>query len=132
MVFSLNFTCPICLEDVNSTGRMLCCGQGICNECNRKCEVASKSCPMCRAPNDVTGDEYMARIFRLKDKSDPVSQNLIGQAYLRGEYGLKKDIKRAMEYLQISNEQCYALALEHGRRLPEGFGIIRIRGHIGA
>ena len=113
MVYSLNFTCPICLEYVKSTGRTLCCGQGICNECNRKCNETSETCPLCRAPSQVTDDEHMARIFRLKDKSDPVSQNIIGHAYLCGKYGLKKDIKRAMEHLHLSAEQGYSLALNN-------------------
>jgi len=113
MVFSLNFTCPICLEYVKSTGRTLCCGQGICKECFRKCDEASETCPLCRAPSQVPDTEHMARIIRLKDKSDPVSQILIGHAYRDGEYGFEQNIERAMECYRLSAEYGYAPALNH-------------------
>ena len=58
-------------------------------------------CPFCRAKNPTNDKEYLKRLWeRIDEYNDPTAMNLLGDAYLEGNRGLSKNLKRAEEFHQ--------------------------------
>ena len=102
-------SCPICLELIPNEPLLRtykpCCGNTICTECSSKCMEAILVCPLCRAPAPTTNAEMLARLQRRVDKGDPMAQCQIGCAYEHGRFGMKKNMKRAVQFYGLSAAQ---------------------------
>ena len=107
-----------------------CCGELICNGCiiaqhrtliigtNVKKPIAGSKeeesefltiisseqimlCPFCRAKEPTNDKEYFKRLWeRIDEYEDPGAMRMLGVHYMKGEYGLSKNRKKAMELYQ--------------------------------
>ena len=75
-----------------------------------KCADANPICPLCRVPNPTTEAEVLARLQRRADKGDKVAQCTLGEAYVQGNYGLKKNMTRSVHFYELSAAQGYSNA----------------------
>ncbi|EJK51823.1 hypothetical protein THAOC_28973 [Thalassiosira oceanica] len=100
--------CPICQLplplDVNQSMFKACCMKEVCNGCvlaTRK--RGMRDCPFCRAS---TPDEEQALVMIRKRVAvgDPVAIWNLGTKYESGEYGLEKDVVRAVEQYERAAE----------------------------
>ena len=92
--------CPICQLplplDAKQSSLRECCMKTVCNGC---CLAAAKrgmrDCPFCRtiAPDD---SQALAMIQKRVDAGDPMAICCLGTNYEYGEYGLEKDVTRAV------------------------------------
>jgi len=95
--------CPICTlpiplpMDKESTAHP-CCMKRICNGCM----VASQKkgmfdCPFCRTNLQVDGDDALAMLRARVKKKDPLAIKHLGDLYIHGGLGLRKDSSRAVD-----------------------------------
>ena len=132
--------CPICLVPLSRFNEksfyMDCCGSHVCQGCDRKsCLFETKQfvasgkkeaefvrkCALCREP--VPGDKGFVRQLEelASRKSSPKAARALfnlGANYLEGDYGISKDVFRALEYyIQAaevgSAEACYDMGRIH-------------------
>lgn len=97
--------CPICLEewDVNKwshSERMLlsCCAKTVCDACGDK--ICSGPCPLCRAPQPKTAEEFLANLRRHADAEVPEAIKVLGFSYLANRLGLGISKKKAARLLE--------------------------------
>ena len=103
--------CPICmlpmpfatgLCDVRKTYHS-CCGKTICEGCivASMLEVfkgnLKELCAFCRIPSSSSDKEEVKRFERRMKLNDPEAFRMLGDAYLKGELGLIKNSKKAVE-----------------------------------
>ena len=101
--------CPICLEewDVNKwsqSGRMLqsCCAKTVCDSCGDK--IRSGPCPLCRAPQPKTAEQYLANLGRHADNDVPEAIRALGTTYLSGRLGVGISKKKAARLLERASD----------------------------
>ena len=100
--------CPICqLPLPLDTKQSLfnpCCMKKVCNGC----ELAARKrgmldCPFCRTPTPERS-QVLAMVQKRVDAGDPVAIFFLGYQYRLGQYGLKKDVARAVELYERAAE----------------------------
>ena len=106
--------CPICLDDIpmDATKFVRCtsCGKGLHHHCAKQLkEVKTKSirdhCPLCRTKLPTTKEENIKRLQKWVKKKKAWAQCSLGNCYVHGEYGVKRDVKRAFVLLKLASEQ---------------------------
>ena len=100
--------CPICylplpLDDQQSWFQT-CCMKAVCEGCILAAEKRGMfDCPFCRAPSPDYS-EVIPMIQNRVDAGDPVAISQLGNKYRSGEYGLVKDVTRAVELYERAAE----------------------------
>ena len=97
--------CPICFLELPLYSNMQmykgCCGKIVCDGCvyahAQQADECRTSCPFCREPTSRTVEESMRRIERRVELKDPRATFMMGAFYADGEYGLSKNIDKAIE-----------------------------------
>jgi len=109
--------CPICFVRLPTMGTGLryksCCGKEICSGCihapvydNLGNAMDNEICPFCRIPTPETDEEIIKRIQKRVDAGgvevsvevdDAKAINHLGDFYYDGDYGLPRDIDKALE-----------------------------------
>ena len=111
--------CPICLDDIpldsSKFTRFTCCGKGLHHHCEKQlCQVKSKNirnyCPLCKTKRTRTDGEANERVKVWVKKKKAWAQSDLGTYYYHGQYGVKKDVKRAFVLFKLAAEQGYANA----------------------
>ncbi|EJK52683.1 hypothetical protein THAOC_28012 [Thalassiosira oceanica] len=100
--------CPICQLplplDIRESLFRECCVKRVC----KGCELAARKrgmrdCPFCRAPSPDKS-QILAMVRKRVDAGDPVAIFFVGAKYHVGEYGLEKDVTRAVELYERAAE----------------------------
>mmetsp|Transcript_2972 Transcript_2972/g.6899 ORF Transcript_2972/g.6899 Transcript_2972/m.6899 type:complete len:271 (-) Transcript_2972:147-959(-) len=95
---------PLPLDADGSTLFKACCMNILCNGCTlAAANFGMEDCPFCRVP---TPDESQALVMikKLADAGDPLAVYNLGTKYEYGEYGLEKDVTRAVELYERAAE----------------------------
>ncbi|EJK44567.1 hypothetical protein THAOC_36883 [Thalassiosira oceanica] len=100
--------CPICQLplplDVNESSFRMCCMKKVCNGCAvAAIKLGMRDCPFCRAsiPDE---SQTLAMIRKRVAAGDPVAIWNLGTKYYFGQYGLEKDVTRAIELYERAAE----------------------------
>ncbi|EJK48309.1 hypothetical protein THAOC_32907, partial [Thalassiosira oceanica] len=93
--------CPICQLpmplDFKQSEMRPCCMKLVCKGCVLAAQKRGmRNCPFCRAPRPKKS-QTLAMIRKRFDKGDPEAIYFLGIKYDFGEYGLEKDMARAVE-----------------------------------
>ena len=100
--------CPICslpltLDDQQASFRA-CCMKRVCNGCALAAlKRGMRDCPFCRAPAPHES-QALAMIQKRVDAGDPMAIFHLGTKYQFGEFGLEKDVTRAVELYERAAE----------------------------
>ena len=100
--------CPICFLRMptllSGSKYHPCCGKLICAGCdyapvydNKGNIVTEKSCPFCRIPPSLSGEETIKRVNRLVEAGNAEAINNLGFYHSLGLYGLSKDSIKALQ-----------------------------------
>ena len=100
--------CPICTLPVpmpigKHSSVKVCCMKTVCDGClvgtlRGIDEMGTDdNCPFCRTPTPDGGAEILALVQARVDRKDPEGIRYLGDEYLRGGQGLRKDALRAVE-----------------------------------
>ena len=96
------------------SGLMLCCIQRVCHGCAVAAQVRGISdCPFCRTPLPGNVAGTLAMIQARVDKKDPEAINLLGEKCYHGQYGLQKDMHRAVKLWEEAADLGSIKALYH-------------------
>ena len=100
--------CPICQLPLPLDSKQFmfqaCCMKVVCNGCFLAAnKFGMRDCPFCRAPTPKPG-HALAMIRKRVDKGDPVAIWFLGAKYQYGDYGLEKDVARAVELYERAAE----------------------------
>mmetsp|Transcript_25193 Transcript_25193/g.59937 ORF Transcript_25193/g.59937 Transcript_25193/m.59937 type:complete len:220 (+) Transcript_25193:813-1472(+) len=78
---------------------MTCCVKRVCNGCCLATQTrGSNDCPFCRTSTDFPDyKSAIAMVRKRAEKKDPSAIHFLGDKYFFGNYGLKKDVPRAVE-----------------------------------
>ena len=100
--------CPICSLPLPLDKRQslfkLCCMKEVCNGCILAARKRGmRDCPFCRAPAP-NKSQTLVMIQKRVDVGDPVAIYHLGNKYRFGQYGLVKDITRAVELYERAAE----------------------------
>ena len=94
--------CPICQLplplDAEQSLFMVCCMKEVCKGCilaGRK--RGMWDCPFCRTSTPRSESQALAMVRKRVDAGDPAAIWHLGTTYERGEYGLEKDVARAVK-----------------------------------
>ena len=105
---SVEDDCPICQLPLSLDPKQSmfnpCCTKKVCNGCNLAARKRNmRDCPFCRAP---TPDEQqvLAMIQKRVAAGDPVAIFDLGAQYRSGQYGLNKDVTKAVELYERAAE----------------------------
>ena len=100
--------CPICQLPLPLDGKQssfrVCCMKKVCNGCIAAAiKRGMRDCPFCRAsvPNE---SQALAMIQKRVDAGDPVAIFDLGALHAQGQYGLEKDVTRAVELYEHAAE----------------------------
>ena len=100
--------CPICQLplplDVKQSSFKACCMKEVCDGCLLAAHKRGmRDCPFCRTP---TPDEsqVLAMVRKRVDKGDPAATYHLGTQYQYGQYGLEKDLTKAVELYERAAE----------------------------
>ena len=114
--------CPICTLPIplpmgKHSVTQICCMKVICNGCFVAEELQGRNstgpfsgsfptdCPFCRAPSYEDNESALAMIQKRIDAGDADAMEYLGIHYLNGvQYGLKKDVQKAMKLLTDAAE----------------------------
>ena len=100
--------CPICnlplpLDDRQSSFKA-CCMKRVCKGCILAARNRGMTdCPFCRAPIPDEG-EIIAMVQKRADAGDPMAIYRLGCSYFFGQYGLEKDVAKAVELYERAAE----------------------------
>jgi TPR repeat protein len=106
--------CPICLDDMPKEAskfvRFSCCGKGLHHHCRNQLDQTKfknirDHCPLCRTKRPTTDEEIIKRIQKWVKKKKAWAQCNLGNQYLHGSCGVKKDVKRALVLFKLAAEQ---------------------------
>jgi len=96
--------CPICTLPIQPpmgyhSKFMTCCVKRVCNGCCLATQTrGSNDCPFCRTSTDFPDyKSAIAMVRKRAEKKDPSAIHFLGDKYFFGNYGLKKDVPRAVE-----------------------------------
>ena len=100
--------CPICQLplplDTGQSSFRVCCMKEVCNGCVLAARKRGMhDCPFCRAPTPKEC-QALAMIQKRVDKGDPAAIYFLGCQYQFGNYGLDKDMSRAVELYERAAE----------------------------
>ncbi|EJK54913.1 hypothetical protein THAOC_25415 [Thalassiosira oceanica] len=101
--------CPICQLplplDVNQSMFKVCCMKRVCNGCILAARKRGMDdCPFCRTPTPTTDSQILAMIQKRVLAGDPVAIYFLGTKNEYGEYGLERDVTRAVELYERAAE----------------------------
>ena len=101
--------CPICSLPLPLDGRQssfqVCCMKKVCDGCILAAEKRGmRDCPFCRAPIPKDDSHTRAMVQKRVDAGDPKAIYFLGNDYRFGEYGLEKDVTRAIELYERAAE----------------------------
>ena len=100
--------CPICqlplpLVRRKSTFRV-CCMKEVCNGCVwAALKRGMRDCPFCRTPVP-NESQSLALVRKRVDAGDPTANWFLGTKYEQGQYGLEKDVTKAVELYERAAE----------------------------
>ena len=100
--------CPICNLPLPLDGEQSvfhpCCLKEVCKGCDFAAEKRGmEDCPFCRTPTPKKS-QTLAMIQKRVDAGDPVAIWNLGSQYDSGQYGLEKDVTRAVELYERAAE----------------------------
>ena len=100
--------CPICQRplplDWEQSIFHPCCLKKVCKGCNFAAEKRGmEDCPFCRTPTPKK-EQSLAMAQKRVDADDPMAIFHLGVQYEQGEYGLEKDMTRAVELYERAAE----------------------------
>ena len=100
--------CPICQLplplDPGQSMLHKCCMKEVCDGCVvAALKRGMKDCPSCRTPMPEE-EQVLTMVKKRVDKDDPAAIYFLGQQYDLGEYGLEKDVPRAVELYERAAE----------------------------
>ena len=100
--------CPICSLSLplgwEQSMFQPCCTKEVCNGCIlASVKRGMNDCPFCRAPAPKKS-QSLAMIKKRADKGDPKAIYYLGKQHEYGEYGLEKDVARAVELYERAAE----------------------------
>ena len=114
----LNEECPICMIPLPTLCSgwvyQTCCGKTICRGCFYGVEKRDKvkKCPFCRIPAPESEEELIERIKKRVEAGDADAIYNMGCCYRNGDYGLQKDVDKALELWhragELGNAAAYA------------------------
>ncbi|KAJ1453330.1 hypothetical protein M885DRAFT_429398, partial [Pelagophyceae sp. CCMP2097] len=96
-------TCGICLDLLPASCRTTfyeCCCKSICTVCYNKCREYDDRCPLCRAFASASNAEWLRRVQKHADEGKAKAQLQLGYEYRDGGSGLKKSLKRAVQWYE--------------------------------
>ena len=101
--------CPICQlplpVDPKQSVFKPCCLKKVCNGCILAAGKRGMwDCPFCRTPMPEEDSQVIAMIQKRVDAGDPVAIFYLGSQYGIGQYGLEKDVTRAVELYERAAE----------------------------
>ena len=102
--------CPICsrLLPLNRGETMLhtCCMKRVCNGCDLEADKRGMDdkCPFCRTPVPDSDEAILEMIQKRVTAGDPEAITYLGYCYRDGDFGLEKDMLRAVELLERAAE----------------------------
>lgn len=113
--------CAICAQPLPYDNRKVswrvCCGKHLCQGCLFGIAVENRSlpCPFCRTLPYTSNGEYMQLLQALYDKDDRHAIYQMGNHFLRGEFGLQRDVEKAMNLWKRADirEANYSLAVRY-------------------
>ena len=80
-------------------------------------------CPFCRAEDPTNDNEILKRLWtRIDEYKDPKAMHHLGVYYMKGEYGLSKNLKKAEELQQRAydlGDPAYGLAELYTKHIPD-------------
>ena len=100
--------CPICSLllplDPDQSSFRICCMKLVCNGCELAARKRGmRNCPFCRTPTPDSS-QVVALHQKRVDAGDPVAMWELGNGYLYGQDGLKKNVTRAVELYERAAE----------------------------
>ena len=101
--------CPICNLllplDLEQYSFQICCMKKVCNGCFVAALVRGiLDCPFCRTSEPEGNSQALAMVQKRIDAGDPLAIYFLGAAYHHGQYGLEKDVTRAVELYERAAE----------------------------
>ncbi|EJK66853.1 hypothetical protein THAOC_12181 [Thalassiosira oceanica] len=101
--------CPICQLplpfDVNEWMFKPCCMKRVCDGCILAARKRGmRDCPFCRTPTPKTDSQILAMVQKRVAAGDPMAIWNLGNQYCVGNYGLVKDVSRAVELYERAAE----------------------------
>ena len=101
--------CPICQLpsplDSKQSSFQVCCMMLVCGGCGLAARKRGMwDCPFCRTPAPEEDSKVIAMIQKRADAGDPVAIWHLGTQYEYGDYGLEKDVTRAVELYERAAE----------------------------
>ena len=123
--------CPICTLPVplptdKHACFNFCCMKRVCNGCVL---AATKmgiddTCPFCRTPRPKDDAESLEMVQARAQKNDPVAIRFLGDQYAQGQFGLRKDMSRAVElWTEAANFGSVDAYFELGLVYSRGLGV---------
>ena len=101
--------CPLCQLplplDPDQTTFRVCCMTLVCKGCTLAAEKRGmRGCPFCRTPRPKEGSQVVPMIQKRVDAGDPVAMSDLGNIYRSGQFGLEKDVTRAVDLYERAAE----------------------------
>jgi len=131
----LDEDCPICFLRMPSLGSgqvyMACCGKIICRGCVHAADERDKKrlgslCPFCRTPTPTTEKEMVKRYKKRMELNDAMAIYNLGAFSTEGQYGLPRNMAKALELYHRAAELGYAGAYYNiGNAYRNGRGVER-------
>ena len=137
--------CPICMEPFSTTDpskqtRLLCCGQQMCTDCERKLHNHNQArtlsltdplstdsfdggtCPYCRSPFPTTDQDAFAAAFKHAHKGKTWAKIVIGELYMQGKGCTQsfQDAQKCFEFAADANDSIAQLYLGHMHACGDG------------
>ena len=117
--------CPLCqlplsLDPKQSSFRV-CCMKLVCGGCDLAAEKRGMwDCPFCRTPTPEEDSQVLAMVQKRVTAGDPVAMWRLGRQYADGDYGLQKDVARALDLYERAavlglKEAHYSLGVLYGK-----------------
>ena len=98
--------CPICMLqlplDTKDYTNKACCSKKICDGCVLAAEKRGmgEACPFCKQATPETDAQIIVSVQARVAANDYAAMDLLGEVFLKGRYGLPRDVPRALKLLK--------------------------------